>query len=216
MRVDPNELSEEYPAERGRFGEEGPNFYSALEIAAENGHVAVVDCLLRDPRVDPTQENVIRMGDQALIYAVRNSHLLVVRRLLEDDRIDPSQALIEAMTDNNLDLIQLILTSPRTNPDSVSALEIAIIHDDDQTVALLLADGRANPAANRNNALKLARIGGNRVITEMLLADPRVDPTVVGPPPRGGGSRRTRRRSRRRHLKQPSMRRNHTSKRRRW
>ena len=54
----------------------------AIKLASDNGHLAVVQALLRDPTSD--NEN------HAIIRASRNGHLAVVQELLEDPRVDPS------------------------------------------------------------------------------------------------------------------------------
>ena len=53
--------------------------------AAENGHVDVVDCLLRHAMFDPSADD-----NHAIRLAARNGHLAVVERLLQDLRVDPS------------------------------------------------------------------------------------------------------------------------------
>jgi hypothetical protein len=55
----------------------------ALVRAAQNGHVDVVDCLLR--HVDPSAS-----GNRAIRLAAESGHLAVVERLLQDTRVDPS------------------------------------------------------------------------------------------------------------------------------
>jgi hypothetical protein len=57
----------------------------AIQLAARNGHTAVVDRLLQDKRVDPSAN-----GNYAVQFAAENDHLAVVERLLQDPRVDPS------------------------------------------------------------------------------------------------------------------------------
>jgi hypothetical protein len=45
-------------------------------------------------------------------------------------------------------------------------------------VELLLADGRADPAAHDSNALTMAAHGGHENVTRLLLADGRADPAA--------------------------------------
>jgi hypothetical protein len=52
------------------------------------GHLAVVDLLLQDARVDPSANN-----NDAVRRAVENGHIAVVDRLLEDDRVDFAVAI---------------------------------------------------------------------------------------------------------------------------
>ena len=54
-------------------------------LFGEHGHLAVVEKLLQDRRVDPSAGN-----NYAIRYASQNGHFLVVKRLLQDARVDPS------------------------------------------------------------------------------------------------------------------------------
>jgi len=62
-------------------------FCSPIGVAAENGHLEMVNRLLEDSRVDPSAAN-----NRAIQYASKNGHLKIVRILLEDFRVDPSAA----------------------------------------------------------------------------------------------------------------------------
>jgi hypothetical protein len=53
-----------------------------------NGHLAVVDRLLQDVRVDPSADN-----NYAVRIAAANCHLAIVDRLLDDDRVDVAVAI---------------------------------------------------------------------------------------------------------------------------
>jgi ankyrin repeat protein len=61
------------------------NAHVALVRAAENGHVDVVDCLLRHAMFDPSADD-----NRAIRLAAEHGHLAVVERLLQDARVDPS------------------------------------------------------------------------------------------------------------------------------
>ena len=50
-----------------------------------NGHLQVVETLLKDLRVDPSADN-----QYAIRFAAYNGHLQVVETLLKDSRVDPS------------------------------------------------------------------------------------------------------------------------------
>jgi hypothetical protein len=55
---------------------------SAIRIASFNGHLAVVERLLADPRVDPSAKD-----NAAIRWASKKGHLAVVERLLADPRV---------------------------------------------------------------------------------------------------------------------------------
>ena len=54
-------------------------------MASENGHLHIVDRLLQDSRVDPSDRNNCAIG-----WASLKGHLHIVERLLQDPRVDPS------------------------------------------------------------------------------------------------------------------------------
>jgi len=66
MRVDPN-VENDY----------------AIRKAAENGHLAIVNCILRDSRFKPGYPYTICL-------ASKNGHIAVIDRLLRDPRVDPT------------------------------------------------------------------------------------------------------------------------------
>ena len=63
----------------------------ALWRASENGHVDVVDYLLRHAIFDPSADN-----NYAIRLAAERGHLAVVERLLQDKRVDPSADAVAA------------------------------------------------------------------------------------------------------------------------
>ncbi|KAJ3114652.1 hypothetical protein HK100_001587, partial [Physocladia obscura] len=58
---------------------------SALSRACKGGHGAVVERLLRDPRIDPA-------ADQSIRFAAEQGHFAIVKRLLADTRVNPSDS----------------------------------------------------------------------------------------------------------------------------
>ena len=64
----------------------------AFIAAARWGHLASVERLLADPRVDPSADD-----NAAIRMASRFGHVAVVARLLADPRVDPSAAHNEAI-----------------------------------------------------------------------------------------------------------------------
>ena len=68
-----------------RVSVHGFGVHVQLLLASKFGRYGVVDALLRDPRVNPAQDDSI-----ALVAAACNGHDSIVKRLLDDGRADPS------------------------------------------------------------------------------------------------------------------------------
>jgi hypothetical protein len=81
---------------------------SAIRLASQFGHIAVVDRLLQDPRVDPSADN-----NSAIYLASQFGHIAVDERLLQDKRI----------TSNNLEYLTKRLEEETTNPEIVKLLK---------------------------------------------------------------------------------------------
>jgi surface antigen len=56
-------------------------------MASRYGHIAVVERLLQDPRVDPSADD-----DDAFDLASKYGHVAVVNRLLQDPRVNKLDA----------------------------------------------------------------------------------------------------------------------------
>jgi hypothetical protein len=88
----------------------------AFQLAAEYGHLAVVERLLQDPRVDPSAGN-----NNTIRWASANGHHLVVERLLQYPRVDPSandnEALAVASYYGHYLIVALLLQDPRVDPN---------------------------------------------------------------------------------------------------
>jgi hypothetical protein len=125
------------------------NLSEALWLAAENGHVDVVDCLLRHAMFDPSVN-----GNCAFQRAAQNGHLAVVDRLLRDARVDPS-------ADDNF------------------AVQVAAARGHLAVVERLLQDARVDPSADNNYAVRMAAKNGHFAVVELLLEDDRVDAAAI-------------------------------------
>ncbi len=125
------------------------NLNEALVLAAQNGHVDVVDCLLRHEMFDPSA-----VGNLAIRRAAQNGHLMVVERLLQDKRVDPSAH------DN-------------------FAVRWAAANGHVAVVERLLQDERVDPSANDSGAVRLAAYNGHLAVVDRLLEDNRVDAAVA-------------------------------------
>jgi len=96
-----------------------PSAYQNMIIiyASINGHLNVVNLLLKDPRVNPSD-----LHNLAIIGASEAGHLNVVDRLLEDPRVNPSdqdnRAIIDASEKGHLNVVDRLLKDPRVDPSS--------------------------------------------------------------------------------------------------
>lgn len=118
-----------------------------LEAACAEGHFDVVQCLLKDKRVDPLEKE-----SGALWAAVVNGHIEIIKLLLTDGRANPSEceALVKAAKTNGLGA---------GNQPSI--------------VKLLLRDQRIDATA-RNRALIAASEWGDSEVINVLAADPSI------------------------------------------
>jgi ankyrin repeat protein len=91
------------------------NLNDTLVLAAQNGHVDVVDYLLRQPLFDPSA-----YGNCAIWVAAMKGHLAVVERLLQDKRVDPSaddnHAVRRAAENGHLAVVERLLQDKRVDP----------------------------------------------------------------------------------------------------
>jgi ankyrin repeat protein len=125
------------------------NLNDALVRAAANGHVDVVDFLLRHAMFDPSADD-----NCAIRHAAFNGHIAVVERLLHDERVDPSAA-------NN------------------HGVRWAAKNGRLAVVERLLLDARVDPSANNNHAVRRAAANGHVAVVDRLLEDDRVDVAVA-------------------------------------
>ena len=102
------------------------NLDRCLEIASDDGQLEMVKILLKDPRVDPSDDN-----NNSIRRASKNGHLEIVKLLLQDPRVDPSDGnnySIKAASENgHIKIVRLLLKDPRVDPsdDNNYALEKA-------------------------------------------------------------------------------------------
>jgi ankyrin repeat protein len=114
-----------------------------------NGHIAVVERLLQDERVDPSADH-----NCAILLAAQNGHLAVVERLLQDVRVDPSA--------HNNDAVRW----------AARCGQLAVVER-------LLRDERVDPTAGDNYAVRQAARNGHLAVVDRLLEDNRVDAAVA-------------------------------------
>jgi hypothetical protein len=120
-----------------------------VRLAAENGHLAVVERLLQDKRVDPSADD-----NYAVRWAAQNGHLAVVERLLQDKRVDPS-------ADDNY------------------AVRLAAENGHLAVVERLLQDERVDPSTTTPDNYAVRWENGHLAVVDRLLEDDRVDVAVA-------------------------------------
>jgi hypothetical protein len=149
----------------------------ALRAASEEGHLAVVERLLTDPRVNQS-------ANDAIVLASMNGHLSVVERLLADPRVDPAVedglAIRFASAMGHLAVVECLLADPRVDPSAAEndAIRAASENGHLAVVERLLVDPRVVPSANDNFAIRAASKEGHLTVVERLLTDPRVNPSA--------------------------------------
>jgi ankyrin repeat protein len=157
---------------------ENVNVAVALVRAAENGHVDVVDWLLRYEMFDPSA------GNRAIRLAAANGHLAVVERLLLDERVDPSadenDAVRTAAVNGHHAVVERLMQDERVDPSAMFniAVQWAAKLGHSAVVEQLLRDARVDPSARNNYAVRLAAYYGHLAVVERLLAMTRVDPSA--------------------------------------
>ena len=156
------------------------NLNEALVRAAENGHVDVVDCLLRHATMfDPSADE-----NCAIRLAAANGHLAVVERLLQDERVDPSDednyAVRLAARNDHLAVVERLLHDVSVDPSArdSEAIQLAAARGHLAVVERLMQDTRVDPSDLDNFAVGLAAQNGHLAVLERLLQDERVDPSA--------------------------------------
>lgn len=142
------------------------------------GRADILQTLLDDPRAGPVTARQV-------YGAVTGGHpkAPVVRVLLANAHADMSlacKALLYAIFDGQVEIAQLLLADPRTDPtfSNYEAIATAIKWGRSQIVQSLLAHPRGDPSARCNAALQKSGTYANVGTLRVLLADPRIDPGV--------------------------------------
>jgi hypothetical protein len=163
------------------------NRSAALRIAAEYGHVDVLNALLAHPRPNPATSH-----NEPLYTAAQNGRANIVKILLADERVDPRRCggkiLLVAINNERLSVVEALLADGRIDPttNDNEAIKATVCQHRTTILDMLLADGRADPTVNDNEPLRRAlrmctRIYPSLALAEemrnLLLADPRVNPT---------------------------------------
>lgn len=120
-----------------------------IGLAVAEGHLLVVETLLQDMRVDPSDDD-----NDAVKTAAEYGELAILDRLLQDKRVDPSA------TDNY-------------------AIRMASENGYLAVVERLLQDKRVDPSACDNYAVRSAASNDHVAIVDRLLDDERVDIAIA-------------------------------------
>lgn len=149
----------------------------ALRTAATNGREDIVNWLLADPEVDPSD-----VDNEAICRAAENGHLQVVKRLLSDPRVNPGAqrnvGLRRAAEYGHWKVVKEILNCghPEVNASACMnyALCRAVTNNHYKVVAELLKVSSVDPTYPENKPVRLACQTGNVRVLRMLLDDPRI------------------------------------------
>ena len=158
-----------------------PNAWPALDFASQKGDIAVVEALLKSPKIDPSSRK-----SYCIRWASHNGHDKVVAALLRDGRADPAAlqdfAIRAAASNGHTRVVKHLLKDRRVRPQSVksSALKMASGKGFIEVVKALMNDGRVNPGEDHSYALKWALINGHLNVVVELLRDRRTDPSIMG------------------------------------
>lgn len=146
-----------------------------LIYAATTGLPAAISLLLSDPRIDPSD-----CDNYAVRIAAQRGHVPALRLLLGDVRVDPtakrSQAIREAGKKKKQKKKQggvgdMEISSSTKNPSlsfsTLSAFKASLGRTD--ALKFLLRDGRADPAAEKNEAIREACRNGHTPVVQVKI-----------------------------------------------
>eukprot|EP00455_Lapot_gusevi_P041197 TRINITY_DN4750_c0_g1_i1.p1 TRINITY_DN4750_c0_g1~~TRINITY_DN4750_c0_g1_i1.p1 ORF type:complete len:524 (+),score=97.90 TRINITY_DN4750_c0_g1_i1:139-1710(+) len=145
----------------------------ALRLAAQHGHLPIVQRLLEFPQVNPAAQN-----NSALRLACENGHLHVATLLLTLPRVDPTafnqSALREACQRGHVDVVNLLLSLPAVDATVMEnyPLRVAALEGHVAVVDRLLQEPSVDPSARENHALVAAACNGHAPVVALLLNQP--------------------------------------------
>ena len=146
----------------------------ALLGATENGHVGVVRLLVRDPRVDPTDRNLMFSVDSAFDMAVEMGSGEMVGLFLAHPSVDPAeggnQPLRYAAYLGHDEVVRVLISDPRVDPavSNSVVLREAAREGHEGVVRVLLEDGRVDVEAGGKEAIRLADQNGHPNVVALL------------------------------------------------
>ncbi|MBT4963220.1 MAG: hypothetical protein HOI53_04195 [Francisellaceae bacterium] len=152
----------------------------ALSESVKEGHIEIVDLLLRDPRVVPVRNRKCVAAELAAAYG----HKDILIRLLHEDSVEPSggrNSIIRlASANGNEDIVEMMLEYPTVNPGDAnnSALILAVKGRHLNVANILIRDDRVVPSARDNYPICKASFNGDIEMVELLLNCHSVNPAA--------------------------------------
>ena len=122
------------------------NDNEAIKVAAELGHMNIVEILIKDTRVNPADQN-----NWGIRGAASYGHTDTVAVLLKDTRVNPADqnnnALVWAAKNGHTNTVATLMKDTRVNPADINkfAIRWAAQYGHTNTVATLIKDNRVNP-----------------------------------------------------------------------
>jgi ankyrin repeat protein len=162
---------------------------TALSLAAENGHEAVVKMLLAKDGIDPDSKD--KCGQTPLRWAVNSGHGVVITLLLAEDGVNPNskdnygQTPLSWAAENGHEAVaKLLLAEDGVDPDSKdkygqTPLRWAVNGKHEAVIKLLLTKDGVNSDSKDNygqTPLSWAAFSGHEAVVKLLLAEDGVDP----------------------------------------
>lgn len=100
--------------------------------------------------------------------------------MILQDRKPTKSLLMQAIAQNRIELVKIILEDGRVDPifNWSRPLRIAVYNGQEEIVEMLLKDNRSDPSSLKNEAIRHASEKGYANIVRMLLQDPLVDSTI--------------------------------------
>ncbi|RYP44175.1 hypothetical protein DL768_009323 [Monosporascus sp. mg162] len=170
-----------------------------LSRGAENGHVAVVNLLLKQDSVDPDSKD--NDGQTPLSFAAENGHVCMVELLLAMDGVDPDfkdcdgeTPLSWAAQNGHEKVVELLLAKDVVDPNYSNGyrhrtpLSLAAQKGHGKVVKLLLATDGVDPDfkdCDGQTPLSWAADNGHEKVVELLLAKDGVEPNSKATNSRG-------------------------------
>jgi hypothetical protein len=146
-------------------------FSQIFNLAAYAGITSLVDCFLKDERIDPTADDYLVVHAAAV-----RDHKEIIDLLIKDGRIIFSELLKHIALSGNVHLTQWVINELEVVPTNLIFQEI-VHFGKTEMLDLFMNDKRIDPSANNDVALINAVKSKNFNAVQMLVQDPRVDPS---------------------------------------